>query len=237
MIKVGLCGFTIAAGQYRRLFPVLEIQQTFYDPPQLATVKRWRDDAPADFEFTLKAWQVITHASTSSTYRRMKRAFSDRERQDFGNFRLNETTKHALDVSLAAAATLRATAMLFQCPASFRATEENVEKMREFFAAAPRPEGLRFLWEPRGAWPDELIAAACEDCALTHVVDPFLRDSLTPSPLTYWRLHGLGSAYRAYTDEELAALRERVPKNAAEVYVMFNNIPRVEDAKRFMKLI
>jgi len=233
MMKVGLCGFTIAAAQYYRLFPVLEIQQTFYDPPPPATMQRWREEAPADFEFTLKAWQVITHAATSRTYRRMKRTFSDRERADFGNFRLNETTRRALDVSLAAADTLRATAILFQCPASFRPTEENIDNMHRFFAASQRRDGLRFLWEPRGEWPDDVIASLCRDCDLAHVVDPFLRDTVTPSPLTYWRLPGRGSHDRAYTDAELTELLSRIPKNA-ETYVMFNNIPRVDNAKRFM---
>lgn len=233
MIKVGLCGFTIAAEQYHRLYPVLEIQQTFYDPPPIATIQRWRDDAPRDFEFTLKAWQIITHAATSRTYRRLKRAFTDRERQDFGNFRVNDTTRRALDVSLSAADALRATAMLFQCPASFRPTPENIDNMRRFFAAAPRPATLRYLWEPRGAWPDDVIASICSDCALTHVVDPFLRDSLTPVPLTYWRLHGRGSHYRAYTGEELDGLRNRIHPDT-DTYVMFNNIPRVDDSKRFL---
>ena len=228
-MKVGLCGFTIAAEQYYRLFPVLEIQQTFYDPPPLPTIERWRAEAPHDFEFTLKAWQVITHASTSRTYRRMKRSFSDRERQDFGNFRVNDTTRCALDVSFAAAAALRATAILFQCPASFRPTGENVANMQRFFAASPRPEGLRFLWEPRGTWPDDVIAAVCRDCALSHVVDPFLRDTVTPS-FTYWRLHGIGSHYRPYTEDELRELHRRAPDDA---YEMFNNIPRTGDAKRF----
>ena len=235
MVKVGLCGFTIAAEQYYRLFPVLEIQQTFYDPPPLPTIQRWRDDAPADFEFPLKAWQVITHAATSRTYRRMKRTFSDREREQFGNFRVNDVTRRALDLSLTAASTLRATAILFQCPASFRPTEENVDNMRRFFSSAPRADGLRFLWEPRGAWPDDVLVNVCHDCALTHVVDPFLRDSVTPSPLTYWRLHGRGSHYRPYTDVELEELHARVPGDA-DVYVMFNNIPRVNDAKRFIEL-
>ena len=235
MVKVGLCGFTIAAEQYYRTFPVLEIQQTFYDPPPLATIQRWRDEAPRDFEFTLKAWQIITHASSSRTYRRMKRAFSDRERAEFGYFRVNDVTRRALDVSFAAAAALRATAILFQCPASFRPTEENLDNMRRFFATAPRPEGLRFLWESRGPWPADVIAAICADCALTDVVDPFVRDTVTPFPLTYWRLHGRGSHYRAYTDAELEELRRRVTPNA-EVYVMFNNIPRTNDAKRFMAM-
>jgi uncharacterized protein YecE (DUF72 family) len=235
MMKVGLCGFTIAAEQYYRRFPVLEIQQTFYDPPPLSTIQRWRDDAPSNFEFTLKAWQVITHASTSKTYRRMKRAFTDAERQEFGNFRLNDTTRRALDISLAAAGTLRATAILFQCPPSFRPTAENLENMRRFFAAAPRPDGLRFLWEPRGAWPDDVLIDLCRDCDFTHVVDPFLRDSVTPRPVTYWRLHGRGSHYRPYTDDELQELRARVIGDA-DVYVMFNNIPRVNDARRFIEL-
>ncbi|HJT16927.1 MAG TPA: hypothetical protein VJ853_06050 [Thermoanaerobaculia bacterium] len=32
-IKVGLCGFTIGASAYFKTFPVVEVQQTFYDPP------------------------------------------------------------------------------------------------------------------------------------------------------------------------------------------------------------
>ena len=32
-VKIGLCGFTIAIGEYPRRFPVVEVQQTFYQPP------------------------------------------------------------------------------------------------------------------------------------------------------------------------------------------------------------
>ena len=73
----------------------------------------------------------------------------------------------------------------------------------------------------------------CRELQLVHTVDPFLRDSVTPE-LTYWRLHGIGSAYRAYTDEELQSLAARVPHD--DTYVMFNNIPRVQDIKRFREL-
>ena len=67
-IKVGLCGFTVGMAQYPRYFPVVEIQQTFYQPPEDKTLRCWRANAPPDFEFTLKGWQLITHTSTSSTY-------------------------------------------------------------------------------------------------------------------------------------------------------------------------
>ncbi|HKR62274.1 MAG TPA: DUF72 domain-containing protein [Thermoanaerobaculia bacterium] len=234
-VKVGLCGFTIGAAAYFETFPVVEVQQTFYEPPPARTLERWRMQAPPEFEFTMKAWQVITHASTSRTYRRMKTPLNDREKAEVGNFRVNDTVLRAWDTTLAAARRLRATAILFQCPASFRATEENVENMRGFFATIERPRNVRFLWEPRGPWPDETVLTLCRELTLTHAVDPFIRPSLTPE-LLYWRLHGNGSHYATYTDDELRQLREWLG-DTTDAYVMFNNIPRVGDAKRLLPFL
>src|SRR4051812_5923266 len=64
-MKLGMCGFTVARSTYFRQFPVVEVQQTFYDPPSDTVFERWRADAPAGFEFTMKAWQAITHRGTS----------------------------------------------------------------------------------------------------------------------------------------------------------------------------
>ena len=132
-VKLGMCGFTIGAAAYYKQFPVVEVQQTFYDPPPETTLERWRAQAPADFEFTMKAWQVITHFGTSRTYRRLRSPFSDEERVEAGGFRVNDTVLRAWGRTLECASILRATAILFQCPASFRATEENVAAMRDFF--------------------------------------------------------------------------------------------------------
>lgn len=46
-------------GEYFRQFKLVEVQQTFYKMPRLETAQRWRQTAPADFEFTLKAWHVL----------------------------------------------------------------------------------------------------------------------------------------------------------------------------------
>jgi uncharacterized protein YecE (DUF72 family) len=230
-VRVGLCGFTIGAAAYFESFPLVEVQQTFYDPPAPMTLERWRAQAPPAFEFTMKAWQVITHAATSRTYRRLKSPFNDRQRSEAGGFRVNETVMAAWKTTLACAKRLRATAILFQCPASFRPTDENAAAMREFFSEIGNP-GPRLLWEPRGPWPDELISSLCRDLGLVHTVDPFIRPSLTPDSI-YWRLHGNGSHYATYTDAELAQLRDWLP-GKGEPYVMFNNIPRVGDAKRFV---
>lgn len=232
--KVGLCGFTIGAEAYFDTFPVVEVQQTFYDPPSARTLERWRMQAPPAFEFTMKAWQVITHAGTSRTYRRLKSPFSDQQRSEAGGFRVNRTTLEAWATTLACAKRLRATAILFQCPGSFRASEENAEAMRRFFGEIERPESVRLLWEPRGPWPDDLVLSLCRQLGLTHAADPFVRPSLTPE-LTYWRLHGNGSHYASYSDDELRQLQQWL-RDAGDAYVMFNNIPRPGDAKRFLGL-
>jgi uncharacterized protein YecE (DUF72 family) len=235
-MKLGMCGFTIGAAAYMKQFPVVEVQQTFYDPPPLATLEKWRARAPEEFEFTMKAWQVITHLGTSRTYRRLRRPFSDNQRAEAGGFRLNGTTLAAWQATLDAARVLRATAILFQCPASFRATDANVTAMHEFLGEIDRPPGVRLLWEPRGPWPDDLVDTLCRELGLLHAVDPFIRPSLTPEVL-YWRLHGNKSHYARYSDDELRQIIAWLPEDPSiDAYVLFNNIPRVHDVRRFREL-
>ena len=235
-LKLGMCGFTIAARAYFKRFRVVEVQQTFYDPPPPETLEKWRAEAPEDFEFTMKAWQVITHRGTSRTYRRLRSAFSDKARAEAGGFRVNDTVIAAWNTTVDCARILRATAIVFQCPPSFKATDENVQAMREFFETIERPDRVRLMWEPRGPWADGLVLSLCDELALVHVVDPFIRPSLTPQSI-YWRLHGNRSHYARYTDDELRQIREWVPDDEkGDAYVMFNNVPRVHDARRFREL-
>ena len=79
-MEVGLCGFSMAQSKYALHFPVVEVQHTFYQPPAAATLDRWRAAMPAAFEFTIKAWQLITHSGSSPTYRRLERVLSATER-------------------------------------------------------------------------------------------------------------------------------------------------------------
>jgi uncharacterized protein YecE (DUF72 family) len=230
-VRVGLCGFTMAFADYVREFGVVEVQQTFYEPPRDATMLRWRRQAPLRFEFTLKAWQLITHDASSPTYRRLRRPLTSDERGQCGSFRTTPVVLEAWSRTLDCARILRASAVLLQCPRSFRPTPENAERMRAFFAAAPRPEGLRVLWEPRGPWPAELVRELCQELQLVHVVDPSIDRTVTPEQ-TYLRLHGITGARHVYSDAELAAVAAALPE-AGTAYVMFNNLPRIGAARRF----
>ena len=236
-VRVGLCGFTMAFDQYVREYPLVEVQQTFYQPPRDETMRRWRHEAPTGFEFTVKAWQVVTHDATSPTYRRLRTPLTERERAEAGSFRSSSTVLAAWTRTLECVRLLRATAVLLQCPASFRPTDENVSRLRTFLRAAKRPPDVRILWEPRGPWPAEVVLELCRELDIVHVVDPFVSWTVTPEA-TYLRLHGTTGARHVYTDGELRRLRDVIPRGSAEpAYVLFNNLPRIEDARRFAALV
>lgn len=239
-IKVGLCGFTIALARYAQSFPVVEVQHTFYEPPADRVMRGWKQAMPSDFEFTLKAWQLITHESKSPTYRRLKRALTAEERAGCGAFRDSEIVHAALSRTLECAKLLGARKLLFQSPASFGPTAENIQRLRYFFthiAKARRATDLLYYWEPRGpAWTSRapLAAELCAELGLGCVVDPFVDVVPSGAAPPYLRLHGVSGARHVFSDQELARLADMTPPNA---YVLFNNIPRANDSRRFLQLL
>ena len=236
LIKIGCCGFRTSRSAYYPLLLTVEIQHTFYQPPQIQTLEKWRGEAPSDFEFTIKAWQLITHQASSPTYQRLKRVLTDDEKAGSGSFRSSLVVREAWDVTKDCAQALQSKTILFQCPASFRPTKENVGIMRKFFRRAyAEREVLNFCWEPRGAWPREMITDLCDELDLWHVVDPFKERTVTPARC-YFRLHGRRGWRYQYEDGELEELASMLPEDA-ESYVFFNNIKMREDAVRFKAII
>jgi uncharacterized protein YecE (DUF72 family) len=231
-IKVGCCGFAGAQKKYFELFEVIEIQQTFYQLPEIKTAEKWRKSASPDFEFTMKAWQLITHVPSSPTYRRLRERIEPAEAKGYGSFRPTKKVFEAWNRTAAFARTLGATIIVFQCPASFRPTAENVKNMESFFSRIDRA-GFTFTWEPRGAWPEDVIIRLCKDLDLVHCVDPFKNQALF-GDVDYFRLHGIGDYQYTYTDEELGALKKKLAGKPG--YVMFNNSTMKQDALRFIGL-
>lgn len=232
--KIGCCGFRLPQVEYQKHLSVVEVQHTFYHPPQSATLERWRNAAPLDFEFTLKAWQLITHESRSPTYKRLRRKLTASESDEAGFFKPTRIVKEAWEVTFACAKTLKAKQVLFQCPASFTPTPEHIANLEKFFSSVERG-GLSFCWEPRGAWDDELIRAFCKQLDLCHVVDPFVAQTVTPTRC-YFRLHGRKGWRYKYEDVELEELLGLLPAQKSS-YVFFNNVQMVEDAQRFQELV
>ena len=234
VVKVGCCGFPKARKQYFEAMGLVEVQKTFYKPPRLETAIRWRNEAPPDFEFTLKAWQLITHHAVSPTYRKAKIEVPPEERERYGFFRPTDEVFQAWEVTKEMAQALQAKVVVFQCPARFTPTQENIANMRAFFGGIERG-GLTLAWEPRGRWEDYTIASLCEELNLIHCVDPFQRLPVTGGT-AYFRLHGKTGYYYRYTVEDLAWLAELCSRYD-EVYVLFNNVSMWESALEFKRIM
>jgi len=245
MIQVGCCGwgfmrprdffgdseaakFKSILQAYAALFPCVEINSTFYRIPKLSTAEKWRknvDEINKDFEFTVKATQIITH----------KIRFTKASARFFG---IMKDVCKKLDAKI----------LLLQSPSSFKATDENIKRMKEFFDAISAGN-LLLAWEMRGDWQKkpELIKEVCKDFNLIQCVDPFRNELIWPSrkKIAYFRLHGLGiiSMYQYnFSENELKELKAKISalknnQNVKNFYVMFNNATMYENALQFMKLI
>ena len=244
-IKVGTSGFGIAQAKYVQTFSCVEVQHTFYQPPGIATLERWRAAAPTGFEFVLKAWQLITHDAKSPTYRRLKKKLTEVEREETGYFRPTPIVESAWGTTLACADALQARMILFQCPASFKQTKENISNLKNFFRsiAASERQRLNFAWEPRGDWDLKVVKRICEELNLWHAVDPFTAECVTKDK-RYFRLHGRSGWRYEYEEAELRELAARLviskPDTATRElapYVFFNNARMTQDALRFQSIL
>jgi uncharacterized protein YecE (DUF72 family) len=238
MLKIGCCGFPTGKEKYYKKFDVVEVQQTFYKPMQVDTAKQWRVQAPRKFEFTVKAWQLITHPASSPTYRKAKLDLRGKNLNHFGSFQPTREVYDAWDTIREICDALQAKCVLFQCPSSFRPLDENLKNMREFFSTIADSKKYTFIWEPRGKlWGDALVRELCEELNLVHCVDPFVRKTVH-GKIVYFRLHGIGGYNYKYTKSDLSTLLDVCKSYKKKtIYCMFNNTTMAEDARRFMTLV
>ena len=223
MIKVGCCGFPTSMKRYFENYKLVELNSTFYEYPKLETVEGWREKAPEDFEFTVKAHQDISHKA---------------------KMRLDETSIQAFEKMKKICRILNAKVLLIQTPGSFR--PDKLGEAEKFFTNINR-EDLTLVWETRGPeWekPEiiEKLSQVLSRLNVVHVTDPFRVLPAYTSQIAYFRLHGLGKElyYYQYTDEELRRLGETAKKFEDEsktVYVLFNNLSMFEDGLRFMQYL
>jgi len=188
----------------------------------MSTVAGWREKAPQDFEFTVKAHQDITH-----------------------KFRFEmEHSLTAFEIMKQICQTLKARILLIQTPSSLR--PDKLLDAGEFLNKIKR-DNLVVVWETRGpSWDTsevrEKLAERLEALNVVHVTDPFKTLPVYTEKLAYFRLHGLGKQlyYYQYTDDELKQLHRLVQPfehDGKEVYVLFNNLAMFDDAVRFMHYV
>jgi uncharacterized protein YecE (DUF72 family) len=243
-IKIGCCGFPIAHKKYYQEFNCIEINSTFYQIPSINTAIKWKKEAEIEntnFEFIIKAWQVITHKASSFTYRRMKEKFGDKN--NYGFFTPTKEVFLAWERTKEFARELGCKKILFQCPSSFTPEKENLENLYKFFNKVKKDRqkyNFDFIIEVRGdKWDKKIVSKICKELDLIHCVDPLYSQPYW-GKYRYYRLHGLHIGNRldynyTFSDEELKKVLEMCDKKLN--YIMFNNSTMYDDAKRLKFLV
>jgi len=211
---------------YAQLFDTVEVNSTFYRIPRLTTTQKWRKEASAvnsRFEFTVKMYQGITHIHRFG-------------RGSRSQFKQMKTVSKVLEANV----------VLFQSPASFKPSSQNIKKFKTFLSSVER-DGLIFVWEPRGQWYEDegLIAEVCEENDLVHCVDPFRNEpsAFGRKRIAYFRLHGFGkpSMYNYdFSTRELEDLRSTInslPRSLRAIYVFFNNANCYHNGLAFVGMV
>ncbi|MCD6080007.1 MAG: DUF72 domain-containing protein [Candidatus Omnitrophica bacterium] len=233
MIKVGCCGFPVSWQEYIKEFKLVEVQKTFYNPPGDNLLIRWREKAPSDFEFTVKAWQLITHPSSSPTYRRLKKALDFNRAGFFNN---TSVVKYGYKRTVECARILNAGIILFQTPPSFTSSKKNINHLKYFFTHIAT-EKFIYIWEPRGKWDWSEVEKLARELRIFIAVDPFKVKPFSQEIL-YLRLHGIDNYRYRYSHRELEQLINTIRGLRYDVcYVLFNNIYMWESALKFKELL
>jgi len=237
MLKIGCCGYTVAKSKYHEKLRVIELPQTFFEPPSPRILGNWRMSAPEGFEFIVRAWQLITHDPMSSTYNKLRNPVPDFKRLSYGHFRPTPEVRRAWDETEKAARALGAGIIVFQSPPNNRPTDENYANIRSFFSGLTGKPYV-FVWDARG-WKPEDARPLCEELGLVYASDPFRPGEVDRGPsgegITYLRLPGRGGFKYNYSDEELRELVTRFG-GGHDVYVIFDNSYMYDNALRLGKL-
>lgn len=249
-IRIGTCGYGYynpgenwkeryesILQAYSDEYNAVEINKTFYKLPMTTTAEKWQNQVIGNFEFTMKAWQAITHPAESPTYKERER-LSESQKEQFGYFHPRDEVFNAWNQTKELAEAMRAEVVVFQTPASFNCTKEHQNNIRSFISEI-ESGNLILAWEPRGDWKDnpETVQTICNDLNLIHIVDLMREEPLSEHDIAYVRLHGLNEKpfdYNyTYSGNEIDKLAEKISDLAADhekVYCMFNNFGMYDNA-------
>lgn len=202
-------------GRYAKEFSVVEVNNSFYRLPELATFERWRSETPPGFTFVVKASRYLTHLKRLKDAEDGVRLFVERAR--------------GLGPKLGP--------VLFQLPPRFPV---DVERLRAFLAWLPGD--LRAAWEFRDpSWvaDDVLTLLDQTGCAFVLPDRPGFRGPLlVTGGWSYVRFHQGSHVGPDYRRDKLRRWAERIATlPARDVWVFFNNDPTgaaVRDA-RFLR--
>jgi uncharacterized protein YecE (DUF72 family) len=239
MVRIGCAGLPqgMNVTSYFKRLDLLEVDATFYDPPALATLRRWQREAPPGAGFSAVAWQLVTHDADTPGYARLQEPLPAERASQVGSFRPTPAVRDAWQRTLASARALAAEVVLLSSPPSFAPTAQNRDALRRFVGEVigDVPD-LTIAWEPRGVWEPGPAASLAAELGLVYVCDPLQLEVPPPQETrAYFRIYGLGF-YRDKISEENLELLAAMVERHERCWVVFANTSKLGDAQRFRAL-
>jgi uncharacterized protein YecE (DUF72 family) len=186
---------------YASRFPVVEVNNSFYQLPKEGTFDRWREETPNGFQFAVKASRYISHI---------------RRLRDCGEpVRLLWARAKRLGPKLGP--------VLFQFPPNFGA---EVQRLGEFLPLLPRE--MRAAFEFRDdSWRTDDVLGLLDDAGAAWVLAdrPGWRVPLVVTGgWSYIRFHQGRAIHPGYVRHKLRTWADRIAGlDAKDVFVFFNN--------------
>lgn len=238
---IGCCGFCMAKSKYYQQFETVEIQKTFYQLIDEKLAEKWRKEAPEDFEFTVKAFQGITHTLKSPTWKKcsLDKEYLSKIKDGIGYLRPVKYVFEFWDKTLKIAKILKSKIVVIQLPKSFRPTEENIKNAKDFLNSVTKRKVMIAI-ELRD-WSDKDKERLMINKNITIIGD-VINETPIPQKIVYLRLHGqnrngkINYKYK-YSNKELKEIAEYLIDTKLDSYVMFNNISMKQDATKFKNVI
>ncbi|MFH1878190.1 MAG: DUF72 domain-containing protein [Candidatus Omnitrophota bacterium] len=235
-LKIGCCGFPVTMDKYFKSLNFVEVQKTFYKPPALKTVRRWRAMAPEEFEFAVKAWHIITHDTPFPEYNARGRRTGKNGSKKHGFFRPTDEVFMAWEKTEEIASILGAGILVFECPGTFLPDKTNKTNLLGFFKKINRKKYI-FVMEFNEAWSRNDVKSICGDAGLIPASDPF-RHEIHQGSARYFKLNGMNGRESKYSGWDMKRLSDFCANEAkrmkdGNVYAVFGNSNMFKDAGRF----
>jgi uncharacterized protein YecE (DUF72 family) len=184
-------------GYYGRHFPTTESNYSFRTIPSIKALSNWSAETPANFRFSLKAPQEITHFKRLRGCEDVVARFWDAAR----------TLNEKLGV------------VLFQLPPNFK---KDLPLLKDFLASLPRAMKCAFEFRHESWFDEELYAALrAKNAALCIADEKVEAPAVVTADHGYFRLRDVG-----YTKADFARWAKTIAQHsegAKDIYVYFKH--------------
>lgn len=228
MLKVGCAGFPIGRDRYWSALDFVEAR-TGEIMPRPGTLAEWRSGAPAEAEFAVQAYRLITHGREDRGFPAAGKKLPASRQGLCGGFRESLEVHEAWMSTKAAAEALGAKVVVFETPASFQPGPDRLRDMYRFFKVLARGR-FSFVWHPRGGAWGSLGDKVCAELGLIRACDPLIER--VPERGAFLYLRPMGPRMGGLPVDKLSTIREAARGKPS--YLTFTHRDAFRDAERFL---